>query len=141
MLTLSAHWITPASVGEPKPEDRFLVLPVGELWDVVRTPTSLGEPVLRRLLGRPADADLLGPVLLDDRGGWMYWLISQGSTDDYPAPAVLLTGRSWIVAPLPLLHRAYRARWRYLPSQRIVSPAAWLAAALNNQREQFGVAA
>jgi hypothetical protein len=140
---LSASWITPPSTEEPKSEDRTLALPAGVLWDAVRTPSSLGMPVLRRLLQRPADSALLGPVLLDDRGGWMYWLVSPGSSDDYPPQVALRTAGSWIIAPLPYLHRAYRARWVYLPKQRIVSPPAWLAAALNSQqdRDRYGVAA
>jgi len=138
VTTLSANWLMPT---EGLPLDRRTVLlPCGILFDAVRTPDVLGMPVLDRLLAEPADADVLGPVLWDQRGGLLYWLVSPGATDDYPDGARLLRRGAWISVPPPYGEATRDAAWLHLPEQRIVTGPAWLSAALNDHGI-FGVAA
>lgn len=129
MNTLSANWLLPAE-GVPL-HRRTVLLPCGTLFDAVRTPDSLGMPVLDRLLAEPDDADQLGPVLWDQRGGLLYWLVSPGATDDYPDGARLLGPGAWISVPPPYGEATRDAKWLHLPEQRIVTGPAWLASALN----------
>lgn len=139
MTTLSANWLLPLE--DELPADRSTVLlACGTLFDAVRTPSILGMPVLNRLLATTDDADLLGPVLWDQRGALLYWLVSPGASDNYPDGARLLSTGSWISAPAPYGHATRDAAWLHLPEQHIVSGPAWLSAALN-WRDQFEVAA
>lgn len=131
MSTLSANWLLPAE-GELPPDRRTVLLACGTLFDAVRTPVLLGMPVLERLLADPTDADQLGPVLWDQRGGLLYWLVSPGATDDYPDGARLLGAGAWISVPPPYGHASKDAAWLHLPEQRIVTGPAWLSAALND---------
>jgi hypothetical protein len=121
-----------------------VLLPAGVLWDAVRTPVDLGMPVLRRLLADAKDAQLVGPVLLDDGAGCLYWFVSPGASDSYPLEAQLLGDGWWIAAPDVACGSSYRAAWAHLPAHPIVSGAAWLAAALGDQGNEgqlFGSAA
>lgn len=138
-MTLSAHWLTP--LGATFAEDgRMVMLPVGAMWDVVKTPSPLAIPVLERLLADPDDTAVLGPVLLDARRELLYWLVSPNSTDSYPPHATLLRAGAWIAAPMPWSEPLDDAAWAYLPQYPIVTGPAWLAAALDDYG-LFGVAA
>ena len=131
-------WLIPA---EAKTQGNRWLLPAGPLWDAVRTPVTLGLPVVERLREHPADWAQLGPVLWDDRRDWLYWLVSPGHSDTYPEQARLLGAGSLIGAPLYAGQRLADAGWLHLPEQRIVSGPAWLAAALGEQASILGSAA
>ena len=107
-----------------------IVLAAGATWDAVRTPAAMGRPVLDRILASPDDAAQLGPVLEDTLDGALYWLVSPGSSDDYPGGVRLLGTGSWIAVPAPEATRS-RSVWVHLPEQRIVTSAPWLATALS----------
>lgn len=135
MTTLSAAWLLPADPEDPFDGGAVLLSCGGPLFNAVRTPDALGKPVLDRILANPADADQLGPVLWDERGGLLYWLVSPGHSDDYPDGAALLSAGTWISVPPPYGEATRDAAWIHLPKQRIVSGPAWLAAALRAQVE------
>lgn len=140
MLSLGTSWLMPANT-ELSKDGRPALLPAGVLWDAVRTPVALGMPVLERLLADTADAEQLGPVLLDDGAACLYWLVSPGSSDAYPDEAHLMGAGWWIAAPDELSQGTYRAAWVHLPEHPIVTGPAWLAAALGDQGQMFGAAA
>ena len=139
MTTLPVHWLTPLGATFAV-DGRMVMLPVGEMWDVVKTPAPLAMPVLERLLADPEDAAQLGPVLFDARRELLYWLVSPGASDDYPPHATLLTAGAWIAAPLPWGEPLRDACWLHLPQDPIVTGPAWLSAAFDGHG-LFGVAA
>lgn len=134
IVTLSAGWLTPKGAS-PMRGERTQLLPAGVLWDAVRTPISLGLPVLHRLKASPADAAQLGPVLRDHADGRLYWLIQPGTTGGWPEGVRVLTTGSWLVTPRSVFDQTCRVRWAHLPDQRIISGAAWLAAALTDRTQ------
>lgn len=135
-VTLNASWLMPADSDLPQqgrpplPRGDVVLMPAGQLWDAVRTPLALGLPVLRRLLADEDDAHLLGPVLVDQVRGWLYWFISPGASDDWPDGVRLLVAGSWLGAPPSAFEMTPDAEWLHLPDHPVVSGPAWLAAAL-----------
>ncbi len=112
----------------------MLLLAAGYAWDSVRTPEQLGLATAERLLAGPQDLAPLGPVLHSRRSECLYWLIRPGSTADYPTGCQLLGQGHWIAAPGVRSVHPDTVRWLHLPAAGVLTPAAWLAAALRYTR-------
>lgn len=133
-VTLNSAWLRPEgtmAVGDAS-ETGLILMPAGVLWDVVRTPLGIGSAVLGRLLADEHDSALVGPVLCDSTNSWIYWLVSPGADDVWPDSARFLGAGGWVVAPAHTFLPTRSACWLHLPDDPIVSGAAWLAAALND---------
>lgn len=108
------------------------LLAAGYGWDAVRTPEELGLATAERLLGNAINRNRLGPVLHSRRSGVLYWIIRPGSTAHYPSGCQLLGRGDWIGAPADRALHPDIVRWLHLPEPGILTPAAWLAAALHD---------
>ena len=109
-----------------------MLLAAGYGWDAVRTPEDLGLATAERLLADARDCGLLGPVLHSRRSHHVHWLIRAGSTADYPDGCQHLGVGSVIAAPGDHAVHPDTVRWLHLPDAGVLTPAAWLAAALHD---------
>ena len=122
----------------PEPQQPFgyptVLLEAGYGWDAVRTPEELGLATAERLLRHEHDRRQLGPVLHSARSGALHWLIRSGSTANYPIGCQHLGLDNWIAAPGIHAVHPDTVRWLHLPEAGVLTPAAWLAAALHDTR-------
>ena len=126
-----ATWLMSA-YDEYPPRSSVILLATGYEWDAVRTPEEMGLATAERLLADPDDRRLVGPVLHSKRSGHLHWLIRTGSTANYPDGCLHLGVGNWIAAPgMHALHPD-TVRWLHLPEPGVLTPAAWLAAALHD---------
>jgi hypothetical protein len=119
-------WLLPA--GTPcTPDRRIHIAACGRTWDVVRTPERIALPVAIRLhRDHPAS---LGPILHDAGSNIVYWLVTIGARDDYPAGSRLLTPGTWLTLPNPLTAHPSLA-WLHLPELDVLTDPDQLADAL-----------
>ena len=116
------------------PDSNVLLLAAGYDWDAARTPEQLGLATAGRLLADAHDRPLLGPVLHSRRSECLYWIVRNGSTAHYRSNCQLLGKGNWIAVPgIHALHPD-TVRWLHLPEAGVLTPAAWLAAALHDTR-------
>lgn len=130
---LSPGWLMPPGAAENHAAWYTVLLPAGVLWDAVRTRRDTGLILLERILARPEDRDVCGPVICSEREDCLDWLISPGSSDSWPDDVELLSTGDWLRAPLTELTVSREASWAYLPSAERLSGPAWLATALWEQ--------
>jgi hypothetical protein len=130
-VTPNATWLLNPQSRQPL-LSRMLLLAAGYAWDAVRTPEQLGLATAERLLADAHDRTQLGPVLHSRRSGCLYWIIRPGSTADYPDGCRLLSATYWIAVPGDRAVPPDTVRWLHLPTAGVLTPAAWLAAALHD---------
>ncbi len=118
---------------------RMLLLASGYGWDAVRTPEELGLATVERLLADTHDRRQLGPVLHSGRSGCLYWIIRPGSTAHYPDGCQHLGLGTVIAAPGDRAVPPATGRWLHLPNPGVLTPAAWLAAALHDTQLPGGI--
>jgi len=126
-------WLLNEHSGQPFGSP-LLLLAAGYTWDAVRTPEELGLATAERLLRDEHDRRQLGPVLHSARSGALHWLIRSGSTANYPIGCQHLGLDNWIAAPGVHAVHPDTVRWLHLPARGVLTPAAWLAAALHDTR-------
>jgi hypothetical protein len=118
-------------------------IPCGVRWAALRAPHELGLAALDELRDSPA-AGVLGPVLFDQRGGSVYWLLSMepdsGATwSNMGSDLELLSVGRHLACPTPMPHTLARvdehpARWVHWPSVTgVLTPPAVLARVLQEQ--------
>ena len=126
-----ATWLMSAYDQYP-PRSSVILLAAGYAWDAIRTPEALGLATAARLLADAHGRKQLGPILHSRRSGHLHWLIRTGSTADYPERCLRLGVGNWIAAPGTHALHPDTVRWLHLPEVGILTPAAWLAAALHD---------
>lgn len=124
-----ALWLMPP--GLQGGAEGTVLAPAGQLWDAVSTSVEAGMPVLDRLLADPDDRLFVGPVVGDALRGVMHWLVAPGASADYPEGCALLAGGARVVLPESAGEGVPCATWLHLPTHRVLSGPAWLAAALS----------
>lgn len=114
---------------------RLAQLPCGVRWDAVRTPDTIGLPVLQTLTSMRLRS--LGPVLRDRRSGQLYWLIPvmaehRGQWQQLHPEIVLLGADSYLSCPAPNAQPSpsWPAVWAHWPQRTgtLTDPVALLAA-------------
>ena len=133
-----ATWLMSA-YDEYPPRSSVILLAAGYGWDAVRTPEDLGLATAERLLADSHDRTLLGPVLHSRRSHHVHWLIRPGSTADYPDGCQHLGLGTVIAAPGDRAVPPATGRWLHLPNPGVLTPAAWLAAALHDTQLPGGI--
>jgi hypothetical protein len=108
---------------------RVRMLACGGTWDALRTPGAVGLPVVAKLLLRPTDRAVLGPVLHDEQTGTVYWLVSPGHSANWPNNCTLLGKRDWLAVPNPINPHS-KLTWLHMPTEEVFTGPPWLAKAL-----------
>lgn len=89
------------------------LLELGDGWDALRAPATLGSLALARL--REED-EQLGPVLYDAPGQQLYFALPLGSGAYWHTlPVRLLSAGSWLVVPDPYRAEVWFGGWCELP--------------------------
>lgn len=122
---------------------RLLKVPTGVRWDVVALPRATGVPLLERLAGGP-DRDELGPVLVDGRTEFTYWLTPSGTSAEISARQDLLSlPAGWLLsvsdpehACRPECGARQLVTWAHWPSiNGTLTPPELLASRIPHPRE------
>ncbi|MFG2948336.1 hypothetical protein [Streptomyces adustus] len=106
------------------------LLPVGDGWDLVRTPADIG---LRALAHLRATGAMIGPVLHDAVNDCLYYVIETGTAgtwDDLPVRQ--LSMNSYLVAPEPERSSDWFGGWCEWPGNSTLTDTAALRMALQH---------
>jgi len=87
------------------------LLPLGRIWDAVKTEAGHGE--------RALSAGACGPVVADP-AGWLFFLVPPGTAETWvPVPGTECLGRTaYLTIPAPQRRSAPGVYWRVLPDGR-----------------------
>jgi hypothetical protein len=128
---VDVDWLTPAG-SIPHLDLPVATCPAGVLWDAVRTPWSLAEPLWAYLSSNSYELRRLGPVVRDRYAEQVHWLVTPGCDVKYPAPCQLIGRGGWLSLPT-VVDPAARLQWLHLPQACRVAEPRWLANHLKHQ--------